>query len=157
MLTLLAKHARYDLTLRCKGDTDVDFHHSVEDIGIVLGSAFAEAVGNAVGVARYGDITLPMDETLVLAAVDISGRGWLELDLDIGSKKVGDFDTELVREFFLAFTRKAGITLHLRKLAGTNAHHIIEGAFKAFARALAKATAVDARLDGEIPSTKGVI
>jgi len=157
MLTLFAKHARYDLTLRCTGDTQVDFHHSVEDIGIVLGSAFAECVGNGAGIARYGDVTLPMDETLVLAAVDISGRGWLEMELDVGAKRVGDFDTELVREFFIAFTRKAGITLHLRKISGDNAHHIIEGAFKACARALAKATAIDARLGGEIPSTKGVL
>jgi len=157
MLTLFTRHARYDLTVKCSGDTHIDFHHSVEDIGICLGSAFAEAVGNAAGIARYGDITLPMDEALILAAVDISGRSHLELELDVDAEKVGGFDTELVREFFLAFTRKAGITLHLRKLSGTNAHHIIEGAFKATARALAKATAVDARLGDEIPSTKGVL
>ena len=157
MLTLFSKHARYDLTLKCAGDTHVDFHHSVEDIGICLGSAFADAVGNAAGITRYGDITLPMDETLVLAAVDISGRSHLELDLDASATHVGEFDTELVREFFIAFTRKAGITLHLRKLSGSNAHHIIEGAFKATARALAKATAIDASLGGEIPSTKGVL
>ena len=157
MLTLFAKHGRFDLTLNCVGDTHVDFHHSVEDIGICLGSAFAEAVGNAAGIVRYGDITLPMDEALILAAVDVSGRGWLEFELNLEVAKVGNFDTELVREFFIAFARRAGITLHLQQLAGSNAHHIIEGAFKATARALAKAIAIDERLGGEIPSTKGVL
>ena len=157
MLTLFARHGRYDLTLCCNGDTQVDGHHSVEDIGICLGLAFAEALGDCAGIYRYGDIILPMDETLVLAAVDISGRGHLEYELDTGSEKAGELDTELVEEFLLAFTRCAGITLHIKKLAGKNTHHIIEGCFKALARSLAKATAIDAASDGKIPSTKGVL
>jgi imidazoleglycerol-phosphate dehydratase len=157
MLTLLARHARFDLTVKCAGDTYVDDHHSTEDIGICLGAAFAEAIGSGEGIARYGSVTLPMDEALVLAAADISGRGHLEFDLPLDTSKVGGFDTELVQEFFLAFTRRAGITLHIKKLAGTNAHHIIEACFKAAARALAKAAAIDPRLGGEIPSTKGVL
>jgi imidazoleglycerol-phosphate dehydratase len=157
MLTLLARHARFDLTVKCSGDTYVDDHHSTEDIGICLGAAFSEAIGSGEGIARYGDVTLPMDEALVLAAADISGRGHLEFDLPTDTPKVGGFDTELVQEFFLAFTRRAGITLHIKKLAGTNAHHIIEACFKATARALAKAAAIDPRLGGEIPSTKGVL
>ena len=156
-LTLFARHGGYDLTLRCNGDTEVDGHHSVEDIGVCLGMALNKALGNCAGIFRYGDIILPMDETLVLAAVDISGRGFLALDLDIDADKVGEFDTELVEEFLLAFTRCAGITLHIKKLAGKNAHHIIEGCFKALARALAKATSIDSSLNGEIPSTKGVL
>ena len=157
MLTLFARHARYGLTLRCNGDTHIDGHHSVEDIGICLGTALNNALGDCAGIKRYGDIILPMDEALILAAVDISGRGLLVLDLDVDTDKVGDFDTELVEEFLLAFTRTAGITLHIKKLAGKNTHHIIEGCFKALARALAKATAVDAAANGEIPSTKGVL
>ncbi|MDR2616178.1 MAG: imidazoleglycerol-phosphate dehydratase HisB [Oscillospiraceae bacterium] len=157
MLTLFARHGRFDLSLKCDGDRYVDDHHSAEDIGICLGAAFSEAIGDGAGITRYGDIILPMDEALVLAAVDISGRGGLELTLPVDAPKVGSFDTELVREFFLAFTRRSGVTLHIQKLAGSNAHHIIEACFKAAARALSKAVALDIRLQGEIPSTKGVL
>lgn len=157
MLILFARHGRFDLTVRCNGDLRVDGHHSVEDIGICLGCAFREALGNCAGIRRYGDIILPMDEALVLAAVDISGRGLLEFDLSADCNKVGDFDTELVEEFFLAFTRTSGMTLHIKKLAGSNAHHIIEGCFKAVARAISKAVAIDTTAGGEIPSTKGVL
>ena len=157
MLTLFARHGRFDLTVTCKGDTYVDDHHTVEDIGIVLGQAFAKALGDRKGVCRYGDITLPMDESLLLSAVDLSGRGGFFGDLRIPTQKVGSFDTELCREFFIAFAREAGITLHIRQLAGENSHHIIEGAFKATARALAKAVAVDPRFANEIPSTKGML
>lgn len=157
MLTLFAKHARFDLTVKCLGDVNVDDHHSVEDIGICLGDAFYVALGDMRGITRYGDIILPMDESLILAAVDISGRGKLVMDLPIPTEKVGTFDTELVAEFFEAFVRRANITLHIRKLAGENSHHIIEGAFKAVARALRKAVKLDADTAGEIPSTKGVL
>ena len=157
MLTLFAKHAHYDLSVKCVGDTRVDYHHTVEDIGICLGKAFSEALSDKRGIVRYGDITLPMDEALILAALDISGRDYLGYSLDIPAYKVGDFDTELTEEFLRAFVREAKITLHIKKLAGTNSHHIIEGAFKALARALSKATSIDARFSGELPSTKGVI
>ncbi len=157
MLTLFAVHGRFDLKVNCKGDTWVDDHHSAEDIGICLGKAFAEALGNCGGITRYGDITLPMDEALILAAVDISGRGCLGYALQIPTEKVGTFDTELVEEFWIAFTRCSGITVHLRQLAGNNAHHIIEGTFKAAARALRKAVAVDPALAGAVPSSKGVL
>ncbi len=157
MLTLFARHGRFDLSVECSGDTEVDDHHSVEDIGICLGEAFAEALGDCRGIARYGDITLPMDEALVLCAADISGRSHLEYDLKIPTEKIGTFDTELVEEFFTAFVRKAGITLHLIGLRGKNSHHIAEAAFKASARALAKATAVCDEYRDEIPSTKGVL
>ena len=157
MLTLFAKHARFDLTVKCLGDVNVDDHHSVEDIGICLGDAFYAALGDMRGITRYGDIILPMDESLILAAVDISGRGKLVMDLPIPTEKVGTFDAELVAEFFEAFVRRANITLHIRKLAGENSHHIIEGAFKAVARALRKAVKLDADTAGEIPSTKGVL
>ncbi len=157
MLTLFARHGRFDLTVTCKGDTYVDGHHTAEDIAICLGTAMREALGDKRGITRYADITLPMDEALVLCAVDISGRGGLYMDMDIPAQRVGDFDTELVREFFVAFAQNAGITLHLRKLAGVNSHHIIEGAFKAVARTLRAAVAVDAALEGEIPSSKGVL
>lgn len=157
MLTLFAKHGRFDLTLTCKGDTFVDDHHSVEDIGIALGKAFSEALGEKRGVVRYGDTVLPMDEALILSAVDLSGRGYLGFDLQIPTEKVGTFDTELVAEFWLAFVRNANLTLHLRTLAGTNSHHIIEGAFKSAARSLRAAVAVDPAYAGEIPSTKGVL
>ena len=157
MLTLFAKHAGYDLTVRCKGDTQVDYHHTTEDIGIALGQAFYRALGDKRGVTRYGDITLPMDETLIMAAVDISGRDYLAISLDLQAEKVGDFDTELCEEFFLAFVREAKLTLHIRQLAGKNAHHIIEGVFKAVARALSMATAIDEKKKDEIPSTKGVL
>lgn len=157
MLTLFAKHGRFDLTVSCQGDTYVDGHHTVEDVGICLGMAFAEALGDCRGIARYGDILLPMDEALVLCAVDLSGRAHLEYGLEIPSEKVGTFDTELAEEFFLGFVRKAGITLHILKLRGRNSHHIIEGAFKAAARALAKAAAIEEAYKEEIPSTKGVL
>ena len=157
MLTLFSKHAGYDLTVSCKGDKEVDFHHTAEDIGIVLGKAFLQAIGDKKGIYRYGDIILPMDETLIMSAVDISGRDYLGIDLDIPAEKVGDFDTELCEEFWLAFVREARLTLHIRQLAGKNAHHIIEGVFKATARALAKATAINPQKANEIPSTKGVL
>lgn len=157
MLTLFSVHGRFDLTVHCTGDTYVDDHHSVEDIGIALGQAFRSAVGDKAGICRYGDITLPMDEALILAAVDISGRPMLSYDLSIPTAKVGSFDTELVEEFMIAFVMNAGITLHLRQLAGKNSHHIIEGTYKALARALRKACAQDPSLCGEIPSSKGVL
>ncbi len=157
MLTLFAKHGRFDLDVACKGDTYVDDHHTVEDIGIVLGEAFKTALGDKKGICRYGDIVLPMDEALILSAVDLSGRGYLGYALDIPTEKVGSFDTELVEEFWLAFTRKAECTLHLRMLAGKNSHHIIEGAFKSAARSLRDAVAVNEIYADEIPSTKGVL
>ncbi len=157
MLTLFARHGRFDLTVRCQGDTWVDGHHSVEDVGIVLGEAFAAAVGDKRGIGRYGSMILPMDEALVLCAVDISGRSMLRYSLQLPAARVGDFDTELAEEFFLAFTRSAGVTLHLRQLDGTNTHHILEAAFKGFGRALRQACALDPSLGDEIPSTKGVL
>ena len=157
MLTLFASHGRFDLTVTCTGDTQVDDHHSVEDIGIALGCAFREALGDKRGICRYGDIVLPMDEALILCAADISGRGYLGYDVEIPTQKVGSFDTELAEEFWIAFANNAGITLHIRKLAGRNSHHILEGCFKAAARCLRKAASVDPGLGGEIPSTKGVI
>ena len=157
MLTLFSKHSRFDLEITCKGDINVDYHHTAEDIGICLGIAFNDAIGDKKGINRYGDITLPMDEALILAAVDISGRGSLGFDLEVPTQKVGDFDTELVEEFWLGFTRNANITLHIRKICGKNSHHIIEGAFKAVGRALANATRKDPSLANEIPSTKGIL
>ena len=157
MLTLFARHAHYDLTLTCKGDTNVDYHHTTEDVAISLGAAIKEALRDKRGINRYGDIILPMDESLVLCAVDISGRAHLEYALEIPAYKVGDFDTELCEEFMAAFAREAAVTLHLRQLAGRNSHHIIEAAFKALARALSEATAISARFGNEIPSTKGVL
>lgn len=157
MLTLFAKHSRFDLTVNCQGDTYVDDHHTVEDIGIALGQAFADALGEKRGIVRYGDTVLPMDEALILTAVDISGRGYLGYDLQIPTEKVGTFDTELVEEFWLAFTRNAGVTLHIRQMAGRNSHHIIEGAFKSAARSLRQAVAIDKAFADEIPSTKGVL
>ena len=157
MLTLFAKHGRFDLTITCTGDTFVDYHHTAEDIGICLGKAFAEALGNKKGIVRYGDIVLPMDESLILSAVDISGRGGCYYALNIPTEKVGDFDTELCQEFFIAFARDAGITLHLRQLAGCNSHHIIEGAFKSVARSLKAAVAIDPAFANEVPSTKGIL
>lgn len=157
MLTLFAKHGRFDLSVTCKGDTYVDDHHTVEDVGIALGSAFSEALGEKRGIARYGDTALPMDEALILTAVDFSGRACLGYDLRIPSQKVGTFDTELVKEFWLAFVRKAECALHIRMLAGENSHHIIEGAFKSVARSIAEAVAVVPGTENEIPSTKGVL
>lgn len=157
MLTLFAKHGRFDLEVTCKGDTQVDFHHTAEDIGICLGQAFETALADKKGIIRYGDIILPMDEALILAAVDISGRSYLGYGLDIPTEKIGEFDSELVEEFFLAFVRNFPVSLHIKQLEGKNSHHIAEGAFKAAARALAKATAIDKEFADEIPSTKGVI
>ena len=157
MLTLFARHGRFDLSVTCQGDTYVDDHHTVEDIGICLGDAFAQALGDLAGVNRYGSIILPMDEALLLTAVDLSGRGMLCCELDIPTEKVGTFDTQLAEEFFLAFTRRCQCTLHIRQLAGKNSHHIIEGAFKSLGRALRQAAAIDPALGGEIPSTKGVL
>lgn len=157
MLTLFAKHGRFDLTVTCKGDTWVDDHHTVEDIGICLGDAFAQALGDLRGVTRYGSVILPMDEALILTAVDLSGRGMLCYDLDIPTEKVGTFDTELTEEFLLAFVRRSNITLHVRQLAGKNSHHIIEGTFKSLARSLRQAVTIDPSCAGEIPSTKGVL
>ena len=157
MLTLFASHGRFDLTVVCHGDTDVDDHHTVEDIGIALGRAFAEALGDKRGIHRYGDTVLPMDEALILTAVDFSGRDYLGFGLQIPTEKVGTFDTELVEEFWLGFVRQASCALHLRQLAGKNAHHIIEGAFKSAARSLRQAVALDADYRDEIPSTKGVL
>lgn len=157
MLTLFARHSRFDLSVTCKGDTYVDYHHTTEDIGICLGKAFAKALGDKKGIVRYGDAVLPMDETLILSAADISGRGELYYSLSIPTEKVGDFDTELCEEFWRAFARDAGVTLHLQQLAGHNAHHILEGAFKSAARSLRAAAAFDAAFADEVPSTKGML
>lgn len=157
MLTLFSKHGRFDLNVTCVGDTYVDYHHTVEDIGICLGKAFAEALGERKGIIRYGDTTLAMDESLILTAIDISGRGGCYYALEIPTEKVGDFDTELCQEFLIAFAQNAGLTLHVRQLAGSNSHHIIEGTFKSLARSLKKAVAIDKAFANEIPSTKGVL
>ena len=157
MLTLFAKHSGFSLRAICNGDTDVDYHHSVEDIGICLGKAFAEALGDRKGIMRYADAVLPMDEALVLTAIDISGRSHLSFVAEMPTQKVGDFDTELVKEFFEAFVRTAGITLHIRVLAGENTHHIIEGIFKSFARSMRFAVSIDSQNQNEIPSTKGLL
>ncbi len=157
MLTLFAKHGRFDLSVTCRGDVNVDYHHTVEDIGISLGKAFAFALGDKKGIVRYGSTILPMDESLIMTAVDISGRGYLGYELDIPTEKVGDLDTELIEEFWLGFIRNADMTLHIRQLAGTNSHHIIEGAFKSAARSLKTAVAIDEAYKNEIPSTKGVL
>ncbi len=157
MLTLFARHGRFDLYVKAKGDVYVDDHHTVEDVGIVLGQAFAEAVGDKKGICRYGSCILPMDEALILCAADISGRDYLGYALDIPTEKVGTFDTELMEEFWLGFVRNARVTLHLRQLAGSNSHHIMEGAFKAAARALRQAVSIDSDYADEVPSTKGLL
>ena len=157
MLTLFARHGRFDLQVSCKGDTYVDDHHTVEDIGICLGDAFAQTLGEKRGIRRYGSAILPMDEALILTAVDSSGRGMLCYEMNIPTEKVGTFDTELTEEFLLAFTRRSGMTLHVRQLAGTNSHHIIEGVFKSLARTLREAVSIDPDFADEIPSTKGVL
>ncbi len=157
MLTLFAKHGRFDLNVTCNGDTQVDDHHTVEDVGICLGQAFTQALDDKKGIVRYGSMTLPMDEALLLSAVDLSGRSFLGYGLEIPSQKVGSFDTELTEEFFLAFVRQCPMSLHLRQMAGSNSHHIIEGAFKSVARSLKQAVAVDPAFADEIPSTKGVL
>ena len=157
MLTLFARHGRFDLTVACQGDTWVDDHHTVEDVGICLGDAFAQALGDKRGILRYGSCALPMDEALILTAVDISGRGMLCYGLEIPTQKVGTFDTELTKEFLIAFARRADMTVHVRQLAGENGHHIIEGAFKSLARSLRTAVSIDRDFAQEIPSTKGVL
>ena len=157
MLTLFARHGRFDLEVFCKGDTEVDYHHTVEDIGIALGDAFSNALGDKKGIIRYGSFILPMDESLILSAVDISGRSFLNYALEIPSYRVGDFDTELCEEFFQAFVRNSNITLHIKQLEGTNSHHIIEGTFKSVARSLKEAVKIDPNFKDEIPSTKGVL
>ena len=157
MLELFARHGRFDLTIHCTGDIHVDYHHTVEDIGICLGQAFAKSLGNKKGIRRYADTTLPMDESLILSAVDISGRGGCYYDMDLPAERVGDFDTELDQEFWIAFAQNAGITLHLRKIAGRNTHHILEGGFKSVARSLKTAVSIDPAFANEIPSTKGML
>ena len=157
MLTLFARHSGFDLTLTCKGDTYVDDHHTVEDVGICLGKALAEALGDKRGINRYGDRILPMDETLILSAVDVSGRGGCFMDMSIPTEKVGSFDTQLCEEFFIALAQNGGLTLHVRQLAGRNSHHIIEGAFKSVARSLSEAVSVDEKNADKIPSTKGLL
>ena len=157
MMTLFAKHARFDLNLKCVGDTEVDDHHTAEDIGIALGDAFDKALGDKKGIERYGSMILPMDEALILTAVDLSGRSYLGYELEIPTEKVGTFDTELVEEFFMAFVRNAKCALHIEQLAGKNSHHIIEGTFKSVARSLKEAVKIDEKYADEIPSTKGVL
>ncbi len=157
MLTLFAKHSKFDLELNCNGDVNVDFHHSAEDIGITLGEAFKKALGDMKGITRYADTILPMDEALILSAVDISGRSYLSFNLDIPTEKIGDFDSELIEEFLTAFVRKAEITLHIKQLNGSNSHHIAEGAFKSLAVTLKKAVEIQEKFKDEIPSTKGVL
>lgn len=157
MLTLFAKHGRFDIELSCKGDTYVDDHHTVEDVGIALGEAFASALSDKRGIGRYGHMLLPMDEALILSAVDFSGRSMLVFDMTIPSQKVGTFDTELVREFFTALVANARCTLHIRQLSGCNSHHIIEGAFKSCARSFRQAVAIDPDCPEDVPSTKGVL
>ena len=157
MLELFARHSRFDLNVVCKGDINVDYHHTVEDVGIVLGQAIKKSLGDMKGIVRYGTTILPMDESLILTAIDISGRSYLKFDLPTRANKIGDFPVELVEEFFLAFVRHAGITLHVRQITGSNAHHIIEGAFKSVARSLRKAVAIDKDNMDAVPSTKGVL
>ncbi len=157
MLTLFARHGNFDLTVNCKGDINVDYHHTAEDIGICLGEAFRKALGDMKGITRYAHTILPMDESLILSAVDISGRSFLQYTAEIPTEKVGDFDTELVREFFEAFVRNADLTLHIKQLDGYNSHHIIEGMFKSVARSMKAAVAIDEKNKDKIPSTKGVL
>lgn len=157
MLELFTRHGRFDLELVADGDVWVDGHHTTEDVAIVLGRAFSEALADRAGIVRYGSMILPMDESLVVAAIDISGRGIACLDLTIPAAKIGDFDTELVEEFFVAFARELGAAIHLQQLAGTNSHHIVEACFKGFGRALKAAVALNPETPGEIPSTKGTI
>ena len=157
MLELFTRHGRFDLTIHCTGDIHVDYHHTIEDIGICLGKAFAKALGDKAGIRRYADTILPMDEALILSAIDISGRGGCYYDMDLPSERVGEYDTELDQEFWIAFAQNAGITLHLRKLAGRNTHHILEGGFKSVARSLRTAVSIDKDCADEIPSTKGLL
>ena len=157
MLTLFASHGRFDLTVKCKGDTNVDYHHTTEDIGITLGQAFSDALGDKKGICRYGFMILPMDEALVLSAVDISGRVFLNFNAEFNTEKIGDFDTELVKEFFYGFVRSAAVTLHIKMFEGENSHHLAEAIFKGTARALRQAVSIDELYKNEIPSTKGTL
>lgn len=157
MLTLLTRHARFDMSLKCVGDVEVDYHHTAEDIGICIGRAIKEALGKKEGINRYGDTVLPMDEALIMTAVDVSGRGYLGYNVKTRAKKVGDFDVELVEEFLIALTQNAGINLHVNQISGRNTHHVLEGVFKSTARSLKEAFRIDERLRGEVPSTKGVL
>ena len=157
MLTLLAKQARINLSVRCNGDINVDYHHTVEDVGIALGKAYAQALGDKRGINRYGFFILPMDESLILSSLDFSGRAFLGYDVPLRAKKVGDFDTELAEEFWLGFVRNAAVSLHIKKLAGTNTHHILEGCFKSVGKSLRLASSIDETLGGEITSTKGLL
>lgn len=157
MLELFAHHSRFDLNVTCKGDVEVDYHHTTEDIAIALGEAVNAALGDRKGIVRYADIHLPMDEALVLCALDISGRGYLSYDVSIPTEKIGDFDSELIEEFFCGFVRSAKITLHLKRIDGRNSHHIAEAVFKAFARCMRKAVSIDEEYKDEIPSSKGVL
>lgn len=157
MLILFASHGRFDLTVHCQGDSYIDFHHTAEDIAITLGQALKQSLGDKKGINRYGNFTLPMDEALIDVALDLSGRGLLVDDMVMKTEKVGNFDTELCKEFFMALAREGGINLHIRQIRGENSHHIIEGIFKAVARALRQAVAVDPQFANEIPSTKGVL
>ncbi len=157
MLTLFASHGRFDLDIKCKGDTNVDYHHTTEDIGIALGQAFSDALGDKKGICRYGFMILPMDEALVLSAVDISGRVYLNFNAEFNTEKIGDFDTELVKEFFYGFLRSAAVTLHIKMFEGENSHHLAEAIFKGTARALRQAVSIDQSYKNEIPSTKGTL
>lgn len=157
MLTLFAKHGRFDLEVKCKGDVQVDYHHTTEDIAISLGQAMFNALGDKKGIVRYGSTILPMDEALILTAVDISGRSMLVKEINIPATKVGDFDTELVEEFLQALVRNLNCTLHVRQLSGSNSHHVIEGIFKSLARSLKDAVKIDCAFKDEVPSTKGVL
>ena len=157
MLTLFATHGRFDLSVKCRGDYDVDYHHTVEDVGICLGLAFRESLGAKKGINRYGNMILPMDEALIMTAVDFSGRAYFVWDIEIQAQKVGDFDTELAEEFWRAFAGNSLCTLHFKQFSGKNAHHIIECAFKSAARSISQAVRINPELGDEIPSTKGVI
>ena len=157
MLVLFSRHGRFDLDVVCKGDTVVDDHHSVEDIGIVLGAAFAKALGDKRGIRRYGSMLMPMDEALVLCAIDLSGRAYYVSDAEFAAPMIGDFDTEMVKEFFYAISYSAKMNLHILQMRGRNSHHIVEGTFKSFARTLRKAVKIDDEFKNEIPSTKGVL
>lgn len=157
MMELLTRHGRFDIAVDCNGDTEVDYHHTVEDIGIALGSAFKESLGDKKGIYRYGSMILPMDEALIMCAVDVSGRASVNFDVNIPSEKVGDFDTELVKEFVIAFAREMGLTVHIKQIDGENTHHIIEAIFKGLGRALRQACAIETEYADEIPSTKGVL
>lgn len=157
MLTLFAKHGKFDLQLTCVGDVEVDFHHTAEDIGICLGQAFQQALGDKRGINRYGDTVLPMDEALILSAVDLSGRSYLGYSVNVRAKRVGNFDVELIEEFWTAFVANAACNVHIRQLAGKNTHHVLEGIFKSVARSLRKAVEIDVKFAGDLPSTKGVL